>query len=267
MNRPNDELGEAIPTSSMVAAVRATGRRGLTVLLAALSLTLVSALTGTGLAYWLKSPVAEPTNPEGKGIRARLFQGWGKPDFVIVLSAQQHGYMLPCGCSEPQVGGLERRYNFMQMLKAKGWPIVAVDLGDVPQKRGPANLANVQGLLMYRYSMMALKEMGYLAVGVGEYEGALSLARVEGEWAANFPQPAVLAANLKDADTNFPFLKAIETQTVPGTRVKVGVTNVVGPTIDENIKDPAVKFADSADSLRAQLKKMQADKVDLPILL
>jgi hypothetical protein len=237
--------------------------------LAALALTFISALSGTGLAYWLQTPAAQPKKPadEAKGIPARLFRDWGKPDFVIVLSAQQHGYMLPCGCSEPQVGGLERRYNFMQMLKAKGWPIVAVDLGDVPQKSGPAKLPNVQGLLKYRYSMMALKEMGYLAVGVGEYEAALSLARVEGEWAASFPQPAVLVANLKDADTNFPFLKANETQTVRGVNVKVGVTNVVGPSVLEKIKDPAVKFGTTADSLRDQLKKLQGEKVDLPILL
>lgn len=271
MNRPNDERNEAItsspspvpPSGAEVGGRAAVSKRGLTFKLAALGLTLVSALAGTGLAYWLKSP--KP--PESDAIPARLFQGWGKPDFVVVLSAQQHGYMLPCGCSEPQVGGLERRYNFMQLLRQRGWPIVAVDLGDVPQQRGPTKLANVQGLLKYRYSMMALKEMGYMAVGVGEYEGALSLARVEGEWAASFPQPAVLAANLKDADANFPFLKAIETQTVSGTKVKVGVTNVVGPTVAQTIKDPSVKFTDSADSLREQLKKMQAEKVDLPILL
>src|SRR6185312_1320507 len=105
--------------------------------------------------------------------------------------------------------------------------------------------------------MMALKEMGYLAVGVGEYEagGSWPLASIEGEWAASFPQPAVLAANLKDAETNFPFLKAHETQTVPGTSIKVGVANVVGPSIAETIKDPGVKFTPSAASLREQTRK------------
>lgn len=267
MNRPNHERNEAITTAPTGAAA-AVAKRSLTFKLAALGLTLVSALAGTGLAYWLKTPPAKPpAKTEGKGIPARLFQGWGKPDFVVVLSAQQHGYIQPCGCSKPQVGGLERRYTFMQLLKERGWPIVAVDLGDIAQKRGPAKLANVQGLIKYRYSMMALKEMGYLAVGIGEYEGALSLGRVEGEWAASFAQPAVLAANLQDAATNFPFLKAIETQTVPGTNIKVGVTNIVGASVVETIKDPAVKFTPSAPALREQLKKIHAEKVDLPILL
>lgn len=268
MNRPN-ERNEAITTSPVRPARHPDGKRGWTFKLAALGLTVVSALVGTGLAYLLKSPTGQPNASQGKTpqIPERLFQGWGKPDFVLVLSAQQHGYIQPCGCSYPQVGGLERRYTFLQLLRERGWPIVAVDLGDIAQNSGPAKLANVQGLIKYRYSMKALKEMGYLAVGVGEYEGALSLGRIEGEWAANSPQPAVLAANLQDAATNYPFLKPSETQTVPGTNIKVGVTNVVGLSVAKTIKDPAVKFTSSAASLREQLKTFQAEKVDLPILL
>jgi hypothetical protein len=236
--------------------------------LAALGL-LLCALAAMGLAYLLKSP-NEAAIPQGKGIPAHMFVGWGKPDFVIVLSGQQQGYMMPCGCSYPQFGGLERRYNFIQLLKARGWPVVAVDLGDIPQKRGIAHLNNVQGLIKYRYSMMAYKEMGYLAVGIGEYEAgvpAWPLAKIEGEWAANSSQPAVLAANLKNDENQFPFLKPIEAQTVPGTNIKVGATCIVGPTVAERIKDPSVKFTDSRDCLIEQLTKMHAEKVDLPILL
>jgi hypothetical protein len=271
MTRPNDERNEAITPTPALPPRLALAQRGLRFKLAALGLTLVSALAGTGLAYWLKAPDAEPARPaaqaDGKGIPPRLFKNWGKPDLVVVLSAQQHGYIQPCGCSYPQVGGLERRYTFLQLLKQRGWPVVAVDLGDIAQNHGPAKLPNVQGLIKYRYSMKALKEMGYLAVGVGAYESALSLGRVEGEWAASFPQPAVLAANLKGAGDNFPFIKPFETQTVPGTNIRVGVTNIVGPDVGETIKDASVKFNDSAASLRQQLQKFQADKVDLPILL
>src|SRR5207244_102972 len=58
---------------------------------------------------------------------------WKNPELVLVLSGEMHGYLLPCGCSEPQYGGLERRYNFIQSLKKRGWPVVAADLGDLPQ--------------------------------------------------------------------------------------------------------------------------------------
>jgi hypothetical protein len=268
MHRPNDEAHPSIPAQPASPPSVPPLKRSLNFKLAALGLTLVSALAGTGLTYWLNSP-PDKSEPEAKGIPARLFQGWTKPDFVVILSAQQQGYMLPCGCSYPQVGGLERRYNFIQLLKARGWPVVAVDLGEVIQKRGPANLQNVQGLIKYRYSMMALKEMGYLAAGIGEHEtaGSWSLASIEGEWAASFPQPALLAANIKDAENKFPFLKSVETQTVPGTNVKIGVTSIVGPDAAEKVKDPTVKFALSVPSLREQLKQMRGQNVDLPILL
>ena len=30
---------------------------------------------------------------------------------ALLLSGESHGYLQPCGCSEPQKGGLARRYN------------------------------------------------------------------------------------------------------------------------------------------------------------
>jgi hypothetical protein len=278
MIRPNDEPNAEIPPLPTPIPPSAARSRGLKFKVAALVLTLVSALAGTGLARWLKNEPPVTTKPavSHDGIPARLFKDWDKPrppDFVLLLSAQQHGYLLPCGCSNPQIGGLERRYNFLQLLKQRGWPVVAIDLGDVPQKSGPAKLPNVQGLIKYRYSMMALKEMGYLAVGIGEYEAALSLRQVEGI-AINEPKPALLAANLSQIESN-PAFKAMETETVPGVNVKVGVTSLVGPTVAETIKDSSVKFLvgvpqgtpSTADVLRQQLNEMQTAKVDLPILL
>src|SRR5262245_31839701 len=91
------------------------------------------------------------TERKEPGPSAHLFSGWGSPELVLLLSGQQHGYVLPCGCSDPQYGGLERRYNFLQTLKGRGWPVVALDLGDIPQLQGPQHLPNVQGLLKYVY--------------------------------------------------------------------------------------------------------------------
>lgn len=239
--------------------------------LAALALTIISVLAATGLARRLRTPPAPPTK-----IPARLFKGWDRPDFVLLLSAQQHGYVLPCGCSSPQIGGLERRYNFLRLLQQeRGWPVIAVDLGDVAQMDAPAKLLNVQGLIKYRYSMMALKEMGYLAVGIGETESALGgWGKAEGEWALNEPKPAVLIANLAD-QTTFPGFKALETADVPGTRFKVGITSIVGPSVAAKIKDRDVKLVVGApgekhgwaDMLRQQWQAMQTQKVELPILL
>ena len=91
-----------------------------------------------------------------------VFVGWPKPDLAIVVSGQQHGYLQKCGCSSPQLGGLTRRYNFLESLRGKGWPIVAVDVGEIANNHGP------QAMLKYEYSMKALRLMDYSAVGLGK---------------------------------------------------------------------------------------------------
>src|SRR5262249_15321878 len=89
--------------------------------------------------YFLFRSAAQDSNAQGledKSAVFPIFVGWDKPrppDLAIVISGQTHGYLQPCGCSYPQKGGLARRYNFMQTLKDKGWPVTAVDLGDIAQ--------------------------------------------------------------------------------------------------------------------------------------
>src|SRR5439155_4930016 len=125
--------------------------------------------------------------------KLNLFQGWTKPDVAIVLSGEQHGYLQPCGCSKPQYGGLARRYNLFQMLRQRGWPVVAFDLGDIPAaKRAQSGQFMLdqgpQTLLKYRYAMLALHEMNYGAVTIGQLEMHLPLFDAMGE-IINDPKP------------------------------------------------------------------------------
>jgi hypothetical protein len=242
---------------------------------AAVSLVVVSWLAATGLARWLRGPEASTTATAAAApaplFPNRLFHDWAKPDLVLVLSAQQHGYMLPCGCSHPQVGGLERRYNFLQLVKKAGWPYVAFDLGDLPQRRGPANLPNQQGMIKYVYSMTALKEMDYTAVGFGEYEVNLGLSNVLDEYALNEPKPRVVMSNLKDAKNNFP-VQMEGWQQAEQAGLKVGITARVGPTIAEKIEkltggNKTARFDNGVAGLNAVWNAMANEKVDIPVLL
>lgn len=213
--------------------------------------------------------------------KQRLFVDWPKPDLVLILSGQQHGYLLPCGCSRPQVGGLERRYNFVQSLRDRGWPVAAVDVGDIAQRHGPAKMPNTQGLLKYKYSMEALKRIGYSAVALGENEVALGLDNALATFVlqnfdpvTNKPLPPfVLAANLADRERNFPeMLNSWKVITPPGTDIKLGIIGVVSPKMAEQIKqlnDDKVKFPDGSDvkAIDAALKEMATEKPDLHVLL
>jgi hypothetical protein len=146
-----------------------------------IGMTVIAAFGGGTLAKWMRQPthaIAVPT-----GVLPADLERWDRPDLTLLITGQQHGYLLPCGCSRPQVGGLERRYNFFQALSSRGWKTLPVDLGDISQMAGPVNLSNMQGLMKYRYSMQALKMLGYAAVGLGEYEGALPFFKALGEYA------------------------------------------------------------------------------------
>src|SRR5262245_13092873 len=66
----------------------------------------------------LAPPMADSKTPGnqllGKG-DLKPFRDWPPqpPDLTLILTGQMHGYYNPCGCSRPQLGGLERRYNFI----------------------------------------------------------------------------------------------------------------------------------------------------------
>jgi hypothetical protein len=249
-------------------------RRAIQVLV--VGLVLFSALAGALAARWLRSNAvsANPPEPEAKAPPGGLFPGWDKPHLVLVLSGSQHGYLGPCGCSHPQFGGLERRYNFVQGLRDRGWTVAAVDVGDVPQLQAPRNLSNEQGLLKYTYSMRALKQIGYAAVSFGEYEAGLPLDVALASYALQDPVPRVLAANLKDRDKQFPdqLDEWIEIknkgQDLP---IKTAVTAIIGPSVAARIAAAnaglKLAFEDTPTALKRVLPRMQKAGADLRILL
>jgi hypothetical protein len=252
--------------------------RGVPLTTAAL-LLLVAAVVGlTGALgvrwlLWRGQPAEASDNHRPAAIP--LFQGWPRPELVLVLSGEQHGYLLPCGCSKPQVGGLERRYNFVQQLrKDRGWPVVALDLGDVAQQHGPQQLPNFQGGIKYIYAMKALREIGYAATSIGEYEAALPLDKaLDGLLTHDVEQPRVLVCNLKDADNAFPNETApwlIASPKEKGTDVRIGVVGVVGAVVAEHrIKDPRYSFESVPAALPKALAALQQQKPapDLNVLL
>jgi hypothetical protein len=194
-----------------------------------------------------------------------LFATWPAdrpPDAAIVLSGQTWGYMRPCGCSANQKGGLERRANLIAMLKAKGWPVTAVDLGDVA---APKAGVHDQNMLKYKYTMEAMREMGYAAVGLGERDFDQQLFELLAYYTYQKPgePPTVLCANLVGLDDKSavipremkfppaaegkrPAVEAVEVVTVGS--VPVGITAVVGKDMYAKLRklDPNFGFLENA---------------------
>src|SRR5262245_15731514 len=180
---------------------------------------------GIGLYLFLRVPPHDGNAQPGQA--AVRFSDWPKPDLALVLTGQQHGYLQPCGCSPVQYGGLARRYNFLQTLRQRGWPVVAVDLGDIARPSGP------QALLKYTTSMRALQLMGYTAVGIGEHEMAMPLIDALGHFALNNPSPRVVAANLLNRGKGELFNGMVEGWAVGGQAgtPRVGVVGLLGPGV------------------------------------
>src|ERR1700722_12481966 len=99
------------------------------------------------------------------------YKDWKKPLAALVLSGQMHGYVDPCGCSSPQYGGMPRRFNFIESLKAKKWDVVGIDLGELASLEG----IHAQRLLKFDLSVKALAAMNYRAFGIGKHEYLLPL--------------------------------------------------------------------------------------------
>src|SRR5947208_864484 len=141
---------------------------------------------------------APPTKSEPQ----QLFEKWPQdrqPDLVLILSGQMYGYLQKCGCSSPQKGGLERRYNFIQSLRARGWEVVGLDVGDVPRPLHYTPTPD-QTLTKYEVAMTAMRLMDYKAVGVGKEELALPLLNALAKYTLQpgNEYPKVHAANIEN---------------------------------------------------------------------
>jgi hypothetical protein len=236
---------------------------------AALGLAIVG-LSATGFVLKQLQPAGPvSSDPAARPVASRapnrLFRDWPrdrKPAVVLLLSGQEYGYIQPCGCSRPQLGGLERRYNFLQKVTTEnGWPVVPVDLGDLAQANGP------QTLLKYKYSMECLNVMNYSAVGAGQNEMALPLLRALAEYSLNSPSPRVLFANLADPESKFLSIPGASQVTAVKDGPKVGVIGVVGPSVARQVRDPDVKFASVKKILPAAITGARNAGAELLVLL
>ena len=110
--------------------------------------------------------------------------------------------------------------------------------------------------------------MGYAAVSFGEYEASIQLLEAIMSWPGQEEKsPRFLCANMSDPKDFQQFVPTWEAFTPPGSSLRVGVTAILGPSVDKEIKDQFVKFGPTEDALRPVLKQMAAKKVDFRVLL
>lgn len=188
-----------------------------------------------------------------------------KPHLVLVFSGQTIGYMQPCGCSEPQYGGLARRYQFLEFVRGLDWPVVALDLGD----NAPAHMSG-QGLLKYRYIMRGLELMRYGAVGLGKNEFLAPFELALSQHTLDNHDPPVVATSLKGAEPEGVWSKTgvNATHVITKGGIKIGVLSVLGPTVEAEVaKQTGLGIKKEGAALAEGLKDLQAKKVHIGVLL
>jgi hypothetical protein len=224
-----------------------------------------SVAAGERLPASVKSAGAGQASPDKVGPAAghdpeSLFENWPRPEFVLLLTGQQHGYIEPCGCTglEHQKGGLARRHSLITQLTDRGWPVVPLDVGNQVRRTGR------QAEIKLQITLAGLKTMGYRAVALGRDDLRLSVdelfaaTAVEGEQGSPF-----VSANVAIVDRGFtPRSRIIE---LAGK--KVGVTSVMGDQWLKEVNSGEIVREPAADALRPVVEELQQAGCDLYVLL
>lgn len=223
-----------------------------------------SADPGSNSAGAATASKAADTAPPGITTEAQRNQviaaDWPKPDAVLFLSGQQHGYIEPCGCTglENQKGGLIRRDTLLTSLRDRGWDIVPVDVGNQVRRIGR------QATLKFESTVKAFKMMDYKAATLGIDDlklPAVELIQIAGsDGRSELP---FISANVVVFDSSFfPTHKVIEA----GGR-KIGVTGVLGAEYEKDIQSDDVVFSDPVTSLKPIVDELKSAGCDFIVLL
>ena len=222
-----------------------------------------SATDGNGEAPATKEHSPESSDPAF----GPYCDGWEKPAAIFAATGQMHGYFEPCGCSDPQYGGVSRRAELLSQLEKRGWPVVPVDLG------GTMKRVRQQSQFKFQTLLAALKDMKYRSLALGTEELQLGAGWLLSQHVQNEDDPSLtlsfLAANVVlfgTEDLGTP----VHHRVVQAGDRKVGLTAIYDPKLLDgsvNLDPDTVKVIDPVEPLKKAVAALQAEKVDLIVLL
>lgn len=249
-------------------------RRGRTLLLV-LPVLLAAAAAA---AYWLRPrPDGNTTQPAVPATPpAPLCDGWESPAAVLVLTGEQHGILEPCGCTERQTGGLERRADLVRQLREeRGWNVAALDLGGALH---PERVTRLQERMKFETTRAALREMHYDAMAWGPEEVRLKAGTLydiyQAEDAAGDTTPPFVCANVLLFGVREEMPTPLEYRMLTVGTEKIAVTAVVGESEwkrlfpeGAGVETTEFGFETPATALARVLPLMDAEHPTLRVLL
>lgn len=211
---------------------------------------------------------AKPT-PSASAPSNSLFANWPTPAAALIVSGEQLGYLEPCGCTQGQLGGLLRRYDFLDRLRGeRNWPMVLVDLGSLIKDPNAARGGAEQTKVKFRTALKALGVLKYDALALSPDDLKVGVDQASGEF-LNTPEdaPKILAANV--------VVLGLESKVLPKLVVKaggvtVGITAVVDPEAIKRLKDPSLDLLEVkpiAESLPSVLEGLVKESTTRVLLV
>ena len=193
------------------------------------------------------------------GAQQPLFEGWGQPQLVFMLSGRQNGYLEPCGCTglANQKGGLARRMTLYQdLVNTRKWPVVPLDVGNYVKRYGR------QSEIKFQRIVNGLSRMGYRAMGLGPDDLRLPSEELIAAMAAS--ENPFVCANVVVIDEQF----TPRTRIVKAGGKTIGITAILGGEEHKKVGDnDEVQFVPAKKALPAVIAELKRAKCDMMILL
>jgi hypothetical protein len=180
---------------------------------------------------------------------------------TVLFSGELNGKLEPASCPTCG-GGLARRHTLVRAIRFERDPVLLLECGDVVQDAG------AQSELEFQTALLAMNEMGYDVLNIGELDVALGPRFLMNmSQRARFP---FISANVADSDGQrfFPAYALIE-RAVGGKKLRVAVIGVLSDAAADyqaKQEDVDVTVLDAEQAIAGALARLR-DKADVRILL
>lgn len=196
----------------------------------------------------------------GSSDGTKLFAGWTpEPAGVLLISGQQEGYLEPCGCTQGQLGGLLRRYDFIERTtRDRKWPMALIDLGSLIKDPASSRAGFEQTKIKFSFALQALTLLKYDAVALSADDLKLGVFEALGQFTNMADPTRVVVANIKAAD----FPKVVPSVRTKAGRVTLGITAVLDPEATKSLdqdKDAFLQVKPIVETLPAVLADLEKD--------
>lgn len=118
-------------------------------------------------------------------------------NFILVASGDTHGWLMPCGCTSNQSGGLLRRGTYVDQLRNEN-ELILVDVGGAADGVAPYQLQKFRAILSGE-SLMGVNVHNVGAAELAYGPQLLTLAK------SDHSMPALISANVFDSNDQIAF--------------------------------------------------------------